>query len=85
MSQNYPNPFNPTTTIYYSISNTSTSNVTLQVYNLLGEMVTEIINEVKAQGNYSVEFNAGQLPTGLYLYKIQASDFSSVKKMMLVK
>jgi len=91
LSQNYPNPFNPSTTINYSIA--KMSKVTLTLYNLLGEEVKTLINEEKPTGNYSVEFNAVNLPSGVYFYQLQAVDpstssgqgFVETKKMILIK
>ena len=83
LSQNFPNPFNPITTIKYSI--TEMSKVSLTIYNLLGEKVATLVNEEKVAGNYSVEFNAASLPSGVYFYRLQAGDFISTKKMILMK
>ena len=83
LSQNYPNPFNPTTIIGYSIPKASF--VTLKVYDVLGREVATLVNKEKSIGNYNVEFNGSGLSSGIYFYKIQAGDYSSVKKMVLVK
>ena len=87
LEQSYPNPFNPTTTIKYSIPNSSI--VTLKVYNVLGNEVAELVNEEKAAGNYDIDFNAssaaGGLASGVYFYKIQAENFVETKKMLLLK
>lgn len=83
LSQNYPNPFNPTTTIKYGIPKAGI--VTLKIYDLLGREVTTLVNERKDPGVYNVDFNATNLASGIYLYKITSGDFSAVKKMMLVK
>ena len=83
LSQNYPNPFNSTTKIGYSIPKTSF--VTLKVYDILGREVAALVNGEKPAGNYEVEFNGNGLSSGIYFYKIQAGNFSSVKKMILVK
>lgn len=83
LSQNYPNPFNPSTIIRYSVI--ETGNVVLKVYNTLGQEVKTLVNEVKSAGVYEVNFDASGLASGLYIYKIQAGSFSSVKKMMLLK
>jgi hypothetical protein len=87
LSQNYPNPFNPSTTIRYSISENSFIN--LSVYNSLGEKIEELVNEVKEPGVYTVEFKAesvtGKLSSGTYIYRLQANDFTQIKKMILVK
>jgi len=84
--QNYPNPFNPSTVIKYGV--TSSSNVTLQVYDLQGRLVTTLVNEVKQPGEYSVQFNAGSkgnISSGVYFYKLKAGNYSQTKKMLLVK
>ncbi len=83
LSQNYPNPFNPSTKINFSIPTTGL--VTVKVYDVLGKEVATLINEVKNPGNYIVEFNGSNLSSGAYFYKIQSGDFSSVKRMVLVK
>ncbi|MCZ7608680.1 MAG: T9SS type A sorting domain-containing protein [Ignavibacterium sp.] len=59
--------------------------VTLKVYDVLGKEVATLVNENKAVGNYEVDFNASQLPSGMYIYKIQSGNFSDVKKMLLMK
>ena len=81
--QNYPNPFNPTTTIKYSIPIAGL--VTLTVYNILGEQVKTLINQVMPAGNHSVQFNASSLASGIYLYRIQFGSFVQTKKMILLK
>ena len=81
--QNYPNPFNPTTVITYSIPNAS--DVTLKVYNTIGEVVSTLVNQHQEAGKFNVTFNASNLPSGIYFYSIRAEGYSSVKKMMLLK
>ena len=83
LQQNYPNPFNPSTTISYSIKEEGL--VTLKVYNILGQEVATLVNENKPDGLYEAEFDASQLPSGMYIYKLQAGFFSDVKKMLLTK
>jgi len=83
LAQNYPNPFNPITTIKYKIPELSL--VTLKVYDVLGNEIATLFNEEKNAGNYSVEFNATALPSGVYFYRIQAGDFIQTKKMVLMK
>ncbi len=83
LTQNYPNPFNPTTSIQYAIS--SKQFVTLKIYNLLGREVATLVNENKEAGNYMVNFDASILPSGVYIYKLQAGDFVQTKKMILLK
>ena len=83
LSQNYPNPFNPTTEIKYSIPKSGI--VTLKVYNLLGREVFTLVNQEQKSGNYIVNFDASQLASGVYMYRIQSGDFSLTKKMTLLK
>lgn len=83
LSQNYPNPFNPTTTIKYQIP--KAGNVTLKVYDILGSEVATLVNEQKTEGRYEVNFNASSLASGVYIYRLQASDYTNVKKMILMK
>lgn len=88
LSQNYPNPFNPTTTIKYSIPslvNSHSSLVQLKVYDVLGREITTLINQKQAPGNYSVQFDASKLSSGIYLYTLRAGDFSATRKMILMK
>lgn len=81
--QNYPNPFNPSTKISYSIKEDGL--VLLKVYDVLGKEIATLVNENKPAGSYEIVFNASQLPSGLYIYKIQSGDFTEVKKMLLTK
>ncbi|MFA5405401.1 MAG: T9SS type A sorting domain-containing protein, partial [Ignavibacteria bacterium] len=83
LNQNYPNPFNPTTSIQFSIPKNGL--VKLVVYDMLGKEITTLVNEVKTAGIYIVDFNATNLSSGIYFYKITSGEFSSVKKMILVK
>ncbi len=83
LSQNYPNPFNPSTTIKFQLPQDGF--VTLKIYDILGNEITTLINEEKAQGRYEVNFNASNLASGIYIYKIQAGSFVSSKKMILLK
>ena len=83
LSQNYPNPFNPSTVIKYSIPQSGF--VTLKVYNLLGQEVVTLVNQEQKTGNYNVNFDASKLASGVYMYRIQAGDFSLTKKMTLLK
>ena len=81
--QNYPNPFNPTTQIKYAIS--KNSNVILKVYNILGKEISTLINQRQNSGNYQITFDAKDLPSGIYFYKLQVNDFTDIKKMVLIK
>ncbi len=83
LDQNYPNPFNPSTTIKYALP--SESNVTLKVYNLLGQEVATLVNDVQKAGSYEATFNASTLASGVYVYRIQAGANVETKKMMLLK
>jgi len=81
--QNYPNPFNPSTTIEYQIPNGG--NVTLKVYDMLGREVTTLVNEYKPAGKYTAAFNGANLSSGVYLYKLSAGSYTTIRKMLLVK
>jgi hypothetical protein len=83
LAQNYPNPFNPATRIRYAIP--TRTQVTLKVYNVLGQEVATLVNEVQEQGNYVALFEANQLASGVYFYKLEAGKFSTTKKMLLMK
>ena len=90
LEQNYPNPFNPVTTINYSVPSMGTSRmlsvpVTLKVYDLLGKEIATLVSKVQTEGNYSVNFNAENLPSGIYLYKLNAGIKVKTKKMILIK
>jgi hypothetical protein len=81
--QNYPNPFNPTTTISYSVH--ERSYVKLRVFNLLGEEVANLINKEQATGEYTVEFNAERLPSGVYIINMNAGNYNKSIKAVLLK
>lgn len=83
LGQNYPNPFNPTTIIEFSIPNTS--HVTLSVFNIKGELISRLVHEELLGGSYSFRFDASQLSTGLYFYKIAAGEYAETKKMLLLR
>jgi len=83
LAQNYPNPFNPTTTINFGIPKAGL--VKLVVYDILGRVVSTLVNERKDAGMYNVAFDASNISSGVYFYKVEAGDFSSIKKMVLVK
>ncbi len=83
LSQNYPNPFNPTTVISYGVSQSGF--VTIKVFNVLGQEVATLVNKNMNTGNYQIDFNAGNLPSGIYIYSIQSGKYVSSKKMLLIK
>ncbi|MEJ2617082.1 MAG: T9SS type A sorting domain-containing protein [Ignavibacteriaceae bacterium] len=83
LSQNYPNPFNPTTTINYSIPKVGF--VTLKVYDILGREIVSLVNDEKQPGEYSVKFDGTGFSSGIYFYKLQAGEFISTKKFILMK
>ncbi|MDH3268909.1 MAG: T9SS type A sorting domain-containing protein, partial [Ignavibacteria bacterium] len=83
LEQNYPNPFNPSTTIKYSIPEDGF--VKLAVYNMLGEEVAALVNTTQKAGRYEVNFNASKLSSGVYVYRIEASNFTASKKLILMK
>lgn len=83
LNQNYPNPFNPTTKITFTLP--KDSKVNLSVYNILGERVVELVNEEKKPGYYEYDFDGSRLASGMYIYRLQTGEFSSVKKMLLLK
>ena len=83
LGQNYPNPFNPATKIKYSVPQNSL--VTIAVYDLTGQEVALLLNEVKEAGNYEINFDASQLSSGVYFYKMSSNSFSQVKKMSILK
>jgi photosystem II stability/assembly factor-like uncharacterized protein len=92
LSQNYPNPFNPSTKIKYSIPSnvkSETSNVSLKVYDVLGNEIATLVNEEKPAGEYEVKFQSTvasrQLASGIYFYRLRAGEFGETKKMILLR
>lgn len=83
LAQNYPNPFNPVTTITYSLD--INSYVNLDIYNIIGEKVETLVNELQISGNHKINFNASNLPSGIYFYKLASNNRVLVKKMSIVK
>jgi hypothetical protein len=83
LAQNYPNPFNPSTTIKFSIP--QSSSVTLKIFNTLGQEVSIVLNENLEAGFHTIDFNASELNSGVYFYRLDAGSFSEVKKMTLIK
>ncbi|UCE19141.1 MAG: T9SS type A sorting domain-containing protein [Gemmatimonadota bacterium] len=86
LSQNYPNPFNPTTDIRYQIADRRCPiHTTLKIYNILGQEVSTLVNEVKKPGYYSVTWDASNMANGVYFYRLKAGSFAAVKKMIIMK
>ncbi len=83
LKQNFPNPFNPATKINFSIA--KKGNVNLTVFNALGQKISTLVNEEKSPGNYTVLFDASNLPSGIYFYKLDSGKFTKVQKMLLLK
>jgi hypothetical protein len=83
ISQNYPNPFNPKTIINYALP--KAGKVVMKVYDILGKEVVSLVDGFKQAGNYSVEFDATDLPSGVYFYTLRAENFAQSKKMLLIK
>ncbi len=83
LNQNYPNPFNPTTVISYQLA--YSSNISIIIYDALGKELKTLVNEMKIAGNYKVQFDGTDYPSGIYYYRIKAGNFEQVKKMMLIK
>jgi hypothetical protein len=83
LTQNFPNPFNPATTIKYSLP--VGSQVSLKVYNVVGQEVLTMVNSFQGTGSYSVRFDASNLASGLYLYRLSAGNYTQVKTMLLIK
>jgi hypothetical protein len=83
LSQNYPNPFNPSTTINFAVI--KNEHVSVKIYNSIGQRVAEVVNEVLPAGNYSINFDASLLSSGVYFYTISTQNFNQTKKMILLK
>ncbi len=83
LEQNYPNPFNPTTVIKYSVPESNLVN--LKIYDVLGRVVTTLVNETKSSGNYSITFDAANLPSGIYFYSLEIGGQRATKKMVLLR
>ncbi|MGK9477013.1 T9SS type A sorting domain-containing protein [Melioribacter sp. OK-6-Me] len=83
LSNNYPNPFNPTTKINYSLS--KTVNVSLKVYDVLGREVKTLVHGIQNPGSYTVTFDASDLSSGVYFYRLEAGNYSETKQMLLMK
>ncbi|KAB2845743.1 MAG: T9SS type A sorting domain-containing protein [Melioribacteraceae bacterium] len=88
LEQNYPNPFNPVTKISFHIPNVGDAlyaSATLGIYNILGELVTTLINQNLSAGKYEIEFDASNLTSGIYYYRLLTNNFTQTRKMLLVK
>jgi hypothetical protein len=85
--QNYPNPFNPTTTIKYSIAVRANCNspVQIKIFDVLGNEIATLVNEEKPAGSYKVTWNAENYASGVYYYQLKAGEFTSTKKLLLLK
>jgi hypothetical protein len=83
MAQNYPNPFSESTNISFNLA--KGCKVRIDIYNIQGQNICTLLDDVMDAGEYEITFNAGNLPGGLYFYKVNAGDFHAVKKMMLLK
>lgn len=81
--QNYPNPFNPLTNIVYQIKESGL--VQIKVYDILGTEIVTLVNEEKSEGRYTINFNASNLPSGVYIYIMRVNDYTSSKKMILLR
>lgn len=83
LGQNYPNPFNPSTTIAFELP--KESYVSLTVYDIIGKAVAQLVDETRPAGRHQVNFDASRLPSGMYIYRIRANEFTTVRKMLLAK
>ncbi len=83
LKNNFPNPFNPSTTIEYSLP--KAANVRIEVYNVAGQKIETLLNNAIKAGHHEIEFNAQNLSSGIYFYRMQAGEFHQVKKMILIK
>jgi hypothetical protein len=83
LHQNFPNPFNPVTTIAFDVL--AEGNVTLKIYNLMGQEVRTVVNGSMLKGRHTVAFDAGNLSSGIYLYRVEVNGFAAEKKMLLMK
>ena len=83
LSQNYPNPFNPATVIKFDVP--KSANVKIEIFDILGRLVETPVDQIMSPGEYEYKFNAGGLASGIYYYRLDAGNFSEVKKMALIK
>jgi hypothetical protein len=85
LQQNFPNPFNPSTKIRYTVPSGSFEQIRIEVYDILGNKVITLVNEEKPAGTYEINFDGGELSSGVYYYKMISSNNTDVKKMLLLK
>ena len=83
LDQNYPNPFNPSTVISFTVAKAQMVNIS--IFNIIGQRVATLVNQMYAPGAYSVQFNAGNMPSGIYFYRLTSNDYVAIKKMILMK
>jgi hypothetical protein len=83
LDQNYPNPFNPSTRISFALP--ENGYVILKIYNSLGQEITTLINKELTAGMHNIEWNAANLPSGIYYYRIQSGNFTDMKKMLYIR
>jgi len=83
LQQNYPNPFNPTTQISFALP--TESHVELKIFNQIGQEVRTLVDSQRPAGQHTVQFDASDLPSGVYFYKLQAGNFNQVRRMTLVR
>ncbi|MDP1994880.1 MAG: T9SS type A sorting domain-containing protein, partial [Ignavibacteria bacterium] len=83
LNQNFPNPFNPATTITYQLP--KRGSVILKIFDILGNEVRTLVNENKEMGRYTIRFDASSLASGMYVYQLRVNDYTSAKKMLLIK
>ncbi len=83
LAQNFPNPFNPSTTVQYSVADAGL--IKIAVYNVIGQEIARLVNEEKQPGTYNITFDASNLPSGIYFCRMEANDFTSTRKMILLK
>ena len=83
LAQNFPNPFNPSTQIQFALP--KTTYVTLEIYNVMGEQITTLVDETRQAGYYSEQFDADGLASGFYVYRLQAGEFVDTKKLLLLR
>ncbi len=83
LSQNYPNPFNPLTTIRFGLK--KQTDFSIKIYDALGRQIKTLLNSNQPAGNYEIVFNAQEFSSGIYFYKFESTEFTTVKKMLLIK